>query len=315
MNHPLGQACALLAAITWAFALVLFKRSGERIAPVALNLYKNAVGLTLLIATLGLLILLGCDSVTALSKYTSGEIGLLLLSGVIGIAVADTLFFHSLNLIGVGLISIVDCSYSPFAILFAWLLLAEKLTLFHYVGAALILAGVFAASPHTLPVHRTRRQIVGGMLLGTLSIALMALGIVMVKPVLEKMPLLWATTLRLAAGFAVLALFALVGRGWRRHWGIFRPAGSWRLALPASVLGTYVCLILWIAGFKYTGASIAAVLNQTSVVFASVLAAVVLKERFGARQVAALVLALCGVAIMTAPEYLRTALERSGWLR
>jgi hypothetical protein len=45
------------------------------------------------------------------------------------------------------------------------------------------------------------------------------------------------------------------------------------------------------------------------------LAAVVLKERFGARQVAALVLALCGVAIMTAPEYLSTALALSGWLR
>ena len=312
MNHPLGQACALGAAITWAFALVLFKRSGERIAPVALNLYKNAVGLTLLVATLGLLILLGYERLDGPRAYSRQEIGLLLLSGIIGIAVADTLFFHSLNLIGVGLISIVDCSYSPFAILFSWCLLAEMLTVFHYVGAALIVAGVFTASPHMLPAKRTRRQIVSGMLLGTLSIALMALGIVIAKPVLEKMPVLWATTLRLAAGFACLALFALGGQGWRRHWGVFRPTHSWRQALPASVLGSYVCLLLWIAGFKYTGASIAAVLNQTSVVFASVLAAVVLKEHFGPRQAAALVLALCGVAIMTAPEYLSFLLELPG---
>ncbi len=52
MNHPLGQACALLSALIWAFALVLFKLSGERITPLALNLYKNIVGLVLLTLTL-----------------------------------------------------------------------------------------------------------------------------------------------------------------------------------------------------------------------------------------------------------------------
>jgi hypothetical protein len=45
-NHPLGQACALLTAIVWGYALVLFKLSGEHIPPLALNLFKSAVGLT-----------------------------------------------------------------------------------------------------------------------------------------------------------------------------------------------------------------------------------------------------------------------------
>ncbi len=299
MNHPLGQFCALLTAMIWAYALVLFKRSGETVAPIALNLYKNTVGLALLIGTLVLFMAAGWDSFRPVQELPPDELALLLLSGIIGIALADTLFFHALNLIGVGLISVVDCSYAPLAILFAWLLLNEKLTAFHYVGAALVVAGVFMTSRHTLPVRRTRGQIIGGMLLATLAVGLMAFGIVMAKPVLEKMPVLWSTTLRLAAGLALLGLFALLGPGWRRHWAIFRPSRAWRLALPASVLGTYVCVLLWVAGFKYTYASIAALLNQTSVVFASVLAALLLKEHFGVRQAAALGLAMAGVVTVT----------------
>lgn len=308
-NDQFGQMCALLAAITWACALVLFKRSGERIRPLALNLYKNTVGLVLLTVTLGVLIALGLESLDPLRQQAGGDLCLLLLSGLLGIALADTLFFHALNLIGVGLISVADCSYTPLVILFSWLLLAEKLTLVHYLGAALIVAGVFVASRHKLPAGRTRRQIVGGMLLAVLAIALMAFGIVLAKPVLEPrdMPLLWATTLRLASGAVFLALFALLGRGWRQHWTVFRPSATWKVALPGSVLGAYVSVVLWVAGFKYTYAAVAGVLNQTTVVFASVLAALFLKEQFGRRKIAALVLALIGVVMVTLSDWLHDA--------
>lgn len=306
MNHLLGQTCALLAAITWACALVLLKRSGERIQPVSLNLYKNAVGLTLLIATLAVLTATGCESMQTLLQLSTGDICLLLLSGIVGIALADTLFLHALNLIGVGLMSVMDCTYTPIAVLFAWVLLSEKLTVFHYVGAGLIVAGVFIASRHSPPVNRTRRQIVGGMFLAVLAIAMMALGIVLPKPILERTGVLWATTIRLVPGFGMLALFALLGRGWKQHWRVFRPSGLWCVALPASILGTYLSMVFWVAGFKYTYASVAAVLNQTSVIFASILAAVFLREHFGGRKIASLLLALVGVFIVTFSDWLAT---------
>lgn len=308
-NHPLGQVCALLSAVVWGYALVLFKRSGEHISPVALNLYKNAVGLLLLLITLAALVLLGPDGSAALGRHDFGEIALLLLSGILGIAIADSFHFHALNLIGVGLISVVDCCYAPFVIFFSWLLLGEKLTAYHYVGAALIVIGVFIASSHALPRQRTRGQIVSGVVLAVLALGVMAFGIVMAKPVLDTFPLMWATTLRMVGGFALLSLFALLGRDWRGHWAVYRPHRSWRSALPASVLGAYVSVVMWVAGFKYTYASIAGALNQTSVIFASLLAALILKEHFGRRQVLALVLAMTGV-VVTCYDQLRSTL---GW--
>jgi drug/metabolite transporter (DMT)-like permease len=297
-DHLIGQSCALLTALTWAYALVLFKIGGERVPPVSLNLYKNAVGLLLLILTLAGMLLVK-PATRGVFETPLGDFCLLLLSGVIGIALADTIFFHALNLIGVGLIAVVDCAYSPLAILFAWTLLGEQLEAWHYVGASLIVVGVFTASRHKVPVNRTRGQIVGGMLLAMLAVGMMAFGIVMAKPVLETSNLIWATSVRMLAGATFLALFALLGANWRAHWAVFRPSRSWKVILPASVLGTYICMILWVAGFKYTYASVAAVLNQTSVIFASIFAALILREHFGGRKITALALSVTGVSIVT----------------
>ena len=66
-------------------------------------------------------------------------------------------------------------------------------------------------------------------------------------------------------------------------------------------------MILWIAGFKYTYASIAAVLNQTSVIFAIILATVFLKESFSGRKYAAVVLAVMGVLLVSLDDWVSAA--------
>jgi drug/metabolite transporter (DMT)-like permease len=300
MNHPLGQACALLAAVCWAFSLVLFKRSGERISPISLNLFKNAVSIALLLVSLPLIALFDPEHrPSSLAAFDAFDIGILIFSGIIGVAVADTAFFFALNRIGVGLISIVDCAYSPFVVLFAYFLLSEQLTAFHYFGGALVLVGLALASQRNALPERTRRDLWIGMTVALLSMALMALGIVIATPVIRRMAILWATLIRFGAGAAALALFALLAPDGKRHWTVFRPSAAWKYAVPASILGAYLSLVLWMMGFKYTHAAIAAVLNQTSLIFAIILAAVVLKEPFGTRKVAAVALAGAGVVVIT----------------
>lgn len=304
-THLIGQACALATAFTWAFALVMFKRSGETIRPMPLNMFKNVIGLLLLLLTLAVMPGQQFGVPAGLSQM---DVWILVFSGVVGIALADSIFLAALNMIGVGLTSIVDCMYSPSAILFACLLLGEVLTEFHYIGAAMIIVGVFVSSRHKPPEGRTRGQLVGGMALAALSVMMMAFGIVIAKPVLAACPLVWATAVRLGAGTVVLAALAAVSPRRREYLDAFRPAPSWKYAVPGSVLGTYVCLILWIAGFKYTYASVAAVLNQTSAAFALILATVILKERFTKRKLVSVILAMSGVIVVTQGGWL------SAWL-
>lgn len=292
-----GESCALGAALCWALALVMFKRSGEHVSALALNLFKNTVGLVLLVLTM----LVVPTGLAAYEGNTTTDVLLLAFSGVLGIAVADTLFLQALHYLGVGLISVVECLYSPFILFFSFILLSEPLGPAHFLGAGFIIAAVLIVSRNEPPEGRTRLQLTIGVLLGACAMALMTYGIVLVKPVLDvaNFPLIPATTIRLAAGTVLLALFAWASPRRREHFKAFRPNALWRLSVPGSVLGTYLAMILWVAGFKYANASMAGILNQTSIVFAIILATLILKEPFTRRKFVAVSLAVAGVLIVT----------------
>ncbi len=291
-----GQIFALLAAITWALALVFFRKSGASVPPLAMNLFKNCVAIVLLAITLALT----GDGLAPLAAFPAADYYILALSGFLGIALADTVFFYSLNRIGVGMFAIVDCSYSPSVLLASWLILGEHLSPWHYAGGAMIIAGILIASAR--PVQGiSSRTFLTGIGLGLASIWMMAIGVVYAKLVLDVngFPLIWATAIRLVVGTA--ALWAIVLASPQRHavLSVFRSGAIWRYTVPASILGTYLSMIFWLAGFKYTHASVAAVLNQTSAFFAMLLAAMLLGEPLTKRRVAALLLAMAGVVTVT----------------
>jgi drug/metabolite transporter (DMT)-like permease len=278
-------------------ALVLLKLAGETVSPLALNLFKNTLALVLLVATLLLL----PGAFDGLRTCPPRDFWILSFSGVIGIGVADTLFLAALRRLGVGLISVVECTYCPFVLLFSAVLLAEPLTLSHYVGMSLIVGGVLIASRHPPPLGRTRREIIIGLLLGAGAMALMCFGIVLAKPALDDrgFPLIAGTTLRLAAGTLPLAVLAWASPKRREYFSVFKVKPNWKWMVPGSILGTYVAMIFWVAGFKYADAAVAGILNQTSIVFALILASVFLKEHLTRRKLLAIVLAASGVLIVT----------------
>lgn len=290
----LGETCALLAAVCWALALVLFKRSGESISPLSLSLFKNTIGIVLLVLTLPIV----GEGVSTLAAMDPRDVYILLLSGVVGIAIADTMLFYALNLIGVGLLTISECVYTPSVMAFGWLFLRERIGVGGYVGAALVLLALFISSKHEPPPGRTRGQVAFGMLVAAVSVSMMALGIVIAKPIIEVTPLFTAATIRVVGGTAVLAVIMAASPRRRALYAVFKPSKVWRHALPGSVLGMYLAMLLWVAGFKYTDASIAAILNQTSTVFALIFATLFLKEAFTRRKFVAACSALGGVLVV-----------------
>jgi drug/metabolite transporter (DMT)-like permease len=70
--------------------------------------------------------------------------------------------------------------------------------------------------------------------------------------------------------------------------------------IPGTVIGSFLALILWIAGMKYTQASTAAILNQTSTIHIIIMATIFLGEPLTRRKVAAVVLTLVGIAMVLA---------------
>ncbi len=289
----LGEILSVLAALIWAASVVLFRMSGREMKPLALNFFKNIVAMVLLLVTLAAV------GQNLFRDAPLLDYVLLTLSGVLGITIADTLFFKSLNIVGAGLSQIASLSYSPFVILFTFVFLGERLTAGDLAGAALILVGILLTTTREHASETSAHDLRVGIGLATLSVALMALGVALAKPVLDRSPVLWSTSVRLLAGVVALVLLTVVSPRHRYLWSTLRPSRSWKVAIPAAVLGAYLAMIVWIAGMKYTQASTASILNQTSTVFVLPLAAVFLHERVTLRKSAAVAMALGGAVLVT----------------
>jgi drug/metabolite transporter (DMT)-like permease len=221
-----------------------------------------------------------------------------MLSGAIGIAVGDTLFFKSLNQIGAGLTAIVVCLYSPFIIGLSVIWLGDRLSILQMLGALMVVLAVLTTIKRGAIMNVTRKDLLQGMLWGVLATACMAVGIVMIKPVLTRSPLFWATEVRLFGAVPALGLIVAFHPFRKSIMSSLNSPGSWRFTISGSFIGAYAAMVIWLAGMKYAPVSIASALNQTSSIFVVVLAAIFLKEPLTPRRIGAITLAFVGVLLV-----------------
>lgn len=291
-----GEWLALASAVVWAVGVILFRISGFRLHPFGLNLGKNLFALTLIVLTT---ILTGASFWPAAGELKTTL--LLLLSGFLGIAISDTLFLWTLKLIGASLTAIVDCVYAPFVIGLSYFFLGERLSWVQLLGVVLIVSAVITISRGDSDNGRgplTRKNLALGIILGVMAMAFVAVGIIIIKPVLKDIPVVWATGVRLLGGTIPLLFLPLSPK--RRP--DFRPLlqlSTWKVLAPASFLGTYLSLMFWIGGMKYTLASVASALNQLNTIFIFILATVFLKEKATLWRTLAVALAFVGAFLAT----------------
>ena len=287
-----GEFFALSSALTWALAVILLRRSGETLPPFELNLFKNCFGMGLLIPTI-----LMVDGLS-LPDYTVTELSLVLMSGVLGIAIADTWYLKALNIMGASRTGIVSSLFSPFVILLSAIFLGERLATWQWLGLVLVLSGVLLV---TWRRHRSvveAADIKRGVFYGVGAVFMMAVGVVMVKEILETGSFLWTVELRMVGGVVSMLVFVFVRGQWQSVKHNFSQPQPWGTVMFASFMGAYFALILWLAGYKLIDASVASVLNETNVAFIVLLAWLMLGEPINRRKLAGLSLTLGGVIIM-----------------
>jgi len=288
----IGEACSIGSALAWSGGVIIYKRLGETLAPLQLNLLKNLIVLALIAPTLALTPGLAWPSLPL------PAVMLTLLSGILGIAIADTLYFRALNAIGAARVGIIGNLYSPFVIALSFAFLSERLNPLQGVGFVLVSTGVLLVSGQRAGKPLAPEQLRRGLVYGVAAVLLMAVAIVMVKRVLEGQPLLWVVALRLIGGVLGLAvLFAWRGQPLLPETHA-APRLRWGVLFAGALLGQYISMMLWLAGYKYTKASVAAILNESSSIFIVVLAWLFLHEGMSVRKLAGVTCTLSGVACM-----------------
>ena len=291
----LGELLSLLSAAVWAVGVILYRQLGATLPPLQLNLLKNSLVLGMVLVSLPLLHGFNWPD------FSASQLGLDLLSGFIGITIADTLYFRALNQLGAGRMGVLGNFYSPAVILLSVVFLGERLSFVQMLGFGLVSLGVYLVAERRPDDAGGGRTLLKGLAIGFCAILLMAVAIVIVKRTLEAQPLMWVTAVRMTGAVLGLWLLALVFR--RRLGPALPPLASvpWKKLLVAAFVGQFLSMVFWLGGYKFTSASVAAILNESSSVFILLLAWAWLKEPLSRRALAGVALTVAGVSCMLLP--------------
>ena len=292
----LGEILSLGSAVTWGISVSLFKIIGNSVSPYILNPLKNTIGTILFILTTLLI-----SDISAVNSLSTNETLILALSGIIGITIADVLFLISLNILGTSRSAIINTIYSPMVIMLAYFILDESLTLADIVGGLMILLSILYLSFNQEKSNISNLN--KGLIIGILAYSLMALGIIMVKPILNRFSnsiemQLWIIILRLIPG--TLLSYITMNFMMKKKEIILQLSNKkiWPIILLGSFLGTYVGFAMWVIGMAKTSASIASILNQTSTIFIAFFGWLILKETFSRKMMICFFISIIGAFII-----------------
>ncbi len=297
MTSPaIGIGAALGSAASWALGAILFKRIGEKMSPLAMTLAKAVVSVVFLGVAL---VFLG------FTRIAPHDLGMLVLSGLIGIAVGDTLFFAALQDLGPQTLVVLMMVGQVATALLALVFLGERPSAKAWGGIAGVIVGVALVLWANLAGERQRSR-GRGIVLGLLSVACMAVSVIFAKQGLDggaavsetMQQTMQGTCVRMlagAVGIALVGLFTGRLRAWFAEGKSARLAGSFLFAVCVVTFGGFWLSLLAI---RHVDVAIANTLNSLEPVFVLPLAAIVLKEKITPLQVVGTLTALTGVIIL-----------------
>lgn len=288
-----GELAALGAACLWATSAVVYTHLGQKIAPLVLNLSKGVIAIAYIALTL---IIQGDFLPTNISGI---NLGLLLLSGILGIGLGDTFYFEALNNLGARRTLLLEALAPPLAALIALVTLQETLSLTAWIGIFLTVLGVAWVISERVP--GTSNKVVNplrGIGFALLSAIGQAGGAVLSRAALSTTTInpLWSTLLRIVGGVAILLLWMPLKR--QPEW--LQPLQSQKvlgvIAITA-LFSTYLGIWLQQTAIKYTATGIAQALISTSPLFVLPIA-LWLGEKVSFRAFLGVLVTLGGIALL-----------------
>ncbi|MBR3615518.1 MAG: DMT family transporter [Bacteroidaceae bacterium] len=285
--EQLGYIAAIASAASWAFATVMFDRIGKSINYAGITFLKGVFSIVMMVC---LVIWSG-----GLTECNFADFLVLALSGIIGIAVGDTLFFRSLQDLGAKMQVLFFMLGQIVTMLLSFLLLGDVLSITEYLGALVLLSGVIVV---IWGKQEDRPNKTRGIIGGLISMLCFSISSIMVKIAIGDIDIVTATFYRMVFGTASIMFVGLTSNkliSW------VRPLRDIRL-LMMFILNVFV---LTVGGFmlstlaiKNISVSIASVLSTTEPIFVLLFAFLINKEKAKPKEILGAAVTICGLLIM-----------------
>ena len=289
-ERAIGIVAALASAASWALGSILFKKLGEQLSPIALTFAKGVVG------TIFLALALGSSGFRAIE---APELMMLTLSGLLGIAIGDTLFFKALGSLGAQAVVVLLALGQVFTLILAVVCLDERLGAMEWFGIALVVSGVTLVLWMRISEHGSSRLV--GVGWGLAAVACMAISTIIAKEALAVTDSVQAAFIRMLAGTIGIFLFAAPSR---QLFGQLSPlkhpqfAGLFLVSVAVVTFGGFWLSLLAI---KNADVAIANTLGSTEPLFVLPLAAWLLKETIKPAVMGGAILAVLGIFLLLRP--------------
>ena len=287
-SKTLGTIGALGSAASWALGAILFKRLGDQLSSPGMALVKSILSTALLG---GLLLLVGFEKIGLQAMLW------LALSGAIGIALGDTLFFAALKDLSPHTLIILLTGGQILTVLLAVIFLGETPAPLAWLGIGLVVAGITIVLRAKLSGERQPSQL-RGIAFGSLSVICMAVSMVIAKKGLTEVSAMEALFVRMFAAALTMLLFSTFQQ----------QAGDWLAPFKVpGLLGQFfasVCVItfggFWLSllAMKHLDVSIANTLNSAEPLFVLPLGFFFLKEKITFAALAGSIIAVAGIALL-----------------
>ncbi|MDF1561552.1 MAG: DMT family transporter [Deltaproteobacteria bacterium] len=299
MSTLLGELACLGAAAVWAFSLTLFRGPIAAHGSVAVNLVKCAVATLLLGGTT-----LALGQLEALTGASPAALIFLAASGVVGLSLGDNALFAAVHRLGVHRTLLLQTTAPIFTALLAWGWKGVIPTGPQLLAAVVILVGValVVAPSRGESVEADGADHPAPLSLGVAFAVLAALGqgfgIVLAKEGMSEVSVIPAATFRLGAAALGLFLLAIPGGGLGRTRALLTHRPSVKRVMPATFLGSYLAMMLMMAGIAFAPAAIAAVLLGTTPIFSLLVESAEQRRLPDLRPTAGTLVAVVGVAAL-----------------
>lgn len=264
MSLPVHELAALGAAACWAFTGTIVTGAVRQIGPFRFNLLRH--GFVIVLLSLIVAIWARGGELSGLSALV------LVVSGIIGIYIGDTLNFAAVGRLGARRAGAVFALNAPMAAGLGWLLLDEQLNLQAILGIATTAIGVAIAIVGRPPAHAHRFEQTEGIILTGIAFGLgaalgQAAGALVARPVMEMgVDPYVASLIRVSASGLCMALSASAMMAARIEMGPpnpITPAVLWP-ALATAVIGLGLGMTLLMFALAGGKVGIISTLSATS---------------------------------------------------
>ena len=290
----LGEFAALLTALFWTVTSLAFESASHKIGSVAVNIIRLVIGFVFL-SVFSLIwrgLILPTDATFENWIWLS-------LSGLVGFVFGDLFLFKSYTIIGSRFSMLIMTLVPPITAFISFLILGERLTLFHYLGMTLTFTGIVMAifgragkgeklSLKLAPI---------GILYAFGGAIGQSLGLVLSKFGLKDLDPFAATQIRIMAGIFGYTVLVTVLVRWNNVTKAVRNKEGMLLTSLGAFFGPFLGVSFSLIAVKYTEAGIASTIMALVPVFIILPAVVMFKQKVTLAEMLGAIVSVTGVAL------------------